>query len=285
MTDHAGTYLRSYLGGMQSSIWPGFKPLPGRLFEVDVCRGIAILIMVVYHLMWNLRNYAGYDINVQEGFWGYWQEATVGLFAILVGVSLTLSYRREREIRPVGSLWPKYLVRGATILTWGLLVTLVTYLTLGPDRFVRFGILHLIGVSIALAYPLLQFRWLNLALAAVVIGLGLVMDQIRPDLPWLSWLVRVPDTGGVDYAPVIPMLSRVLIGVFLGNLLQPQLAERLRSSSTTLLGTRSKMKPAWSAKNPAVRVLERMGQNSLLIYFVHQPILIGLLFLVGAGRL
>ena len=223
-------------------------------------------MMVVYHLMWDLRSLGGYDIAVRSGFWSYWQVATAGLFTILVGVSLTLSYQRERELRPTGSLWSKYAIRGLTIFTWGLLVGVATFVAYGPDRYVRFGILHLIGISIILAYPLLRFRWLNLALGVIIIGLGPVMRAWRPDFPWLEWLAPTPGSG-VDYAPLVPMFGRVLIGVFLGNMLYPRGVRRY--------------KPVDLADKRSVKALRRMGQNSLLIYLVHQPILLGILLLLG----
>jgi uncharacterized membrane protein len=208
----------------------------------------------------------GYDIAVRSGFWGYWQVATAGLFTILVGVSLTLSYQRERKLRPAGSLWGRYVLRGLIVFSWGLAVSLATYVALGPDEYVRFGILHLIGLSIIIAYPLLRFRWLNLVLGVVVIALGPVIRAWRPDVPWLEWLIPTPGSG-VDYAPLIPMVGRVVIGIFIGNMLYPGGNRRYRLVD---LSGRS-----------LVRVLQRMGQNSLLIYLVHQPILIGILLLAG----
>ena len=261
-----GRYLRSYAVGLWHSVRPIRKLLPGRIWEVDACRGIAILMMVVYHLMWDLHSLGGYDIAVRSGFWGLWQVATAGLFTILVGVSLTLSYQRERKTHPTGSLWGRYVLRGVVLFSWGLAIGLATYIALGSDRYVRFGILHLIGLSIVIAYPLLRFRWLNLVLGAVVIGLGPVVRAWRPDMPWLEWLIPSPGSG-VDYAPIIPMFGRVLIGIFIGNMLYPAGVRRYRTLDL-------------SGRLP-VRLLRRMGQNSLLIYLAHQPILIGILLLLG----
>ncbi len=264
----SGRYLRSYAGGLWKSVRPVRGLLPGRIWEVDACRGVAILMMVVYHLMWDLHSLGGYDIAVRSGFWGYWQVATAGLFTILVGVSLPLSYQRERKVHPIGSLWGRYVLRGIVVFSWGLAIGLVTYIALGPDRYVRFGILHLIGLSIIVAYPLLRFRWLNLVLGIVIIGLGPAVRAWRPDIPWLEWLAPTPGSG-VDYAPMIPMFGRVLVGIFLGNLLYPGGARCYR--------------PVDLSERRPIKALRMMGQNSLLIYLVHQPVLIGILFLVGAA--
>ncbi len=138
-----------------------------RFWEIDTLRGVAIIMVVIYHLAWDLYALAGWDINLFGGFWHYFQRVTANTFIILVGVSMTVSYRRARQVMgPDAKLFPKYLRRGVTLLAWGMLISLATWLALGKG-YVQFGILHFLGLSIIIAYPLLRFRYLNLALALV----------------------------------------------------------------------------------------------------------------------
>lgn len=263
------TALNSYLSGIRTSVRPVFVLRGERLWEIDALRGVAILMMVVYHLLWDLASLGGYDITLRSGFWSWWQIVTASLFTGLVGLSLTLSYHRERRIRPSGSLWSKYVIRGLTIFTWGLVIGSVTYLALGTGYYVRFGILHLIGLSIILAYPFLRFRWLNLALGAVLIALGPAIQGLRLDLPWLEWLAPTPGSG-VDYAPLIPWFGRVLIGIFLGN--------------TLYAGGQRRFSLPDFGHNALIMPLRLAGENSLLIYLIHQPLLLATLFLLGVIR-
>ena len=257
-------FSRSYLSSLSAGVRPVFRLRPDRLWEGDTCRGIAICMMVIYHLAWDLRAFGVYDVPLYSAFWVVWQKTTAGLFTVLVGVSLTLSYSRARQAADATSLWPKYLGRGAAIFTWGMVITAATLLVLGPEQYIRFGILHLIGVATVVAYPLLRFRWLNLALAAVLVGLGALVRGAALDIPWLQWLAPTPGAG-VDYTPLVPMLSRVLLGIFVGNMLYPggRRGYRLQSRADHFLA----------------RVLQGMGQNSLLIYLFHQPVLVGILLL------
>jgi uncharacterized membrane protein len=260
------TVFDPYIRNMRASVRPVFVLHGERLWEIDALRGVAILMMVVYHLLWDLASLGGFDITLRSGFWSYWQIVTASLFTGLVGLSLTLSYNRERQTRPTGSLWSKYVIRGLTIFTWGVVISAVTYLALGVGYYVRFGILHLIGLSIILAYPLLRFRWLNLVLGITLTLLGPAIQGLRLDLPWLEWLAATPGSG-VDYAPLIPWFGRVLIGIFLGNMLYP--------------GGQRHFVLADRSNNPLIRLLRLTGANSLLIYLIHQPILLVTLSLLG----
>ena len=260
------TALTTYFSGMRTSIRPVTHLRAGRLWEIDALRGIAIIMMVVYHLLWDLSSMGGLDIAMRSGFWGVWQNITASLFTGLVGLSMTLSYANARQRQPTGSLWPKFFLRGLTIFSWGVVISIVTYVALGPMFYVRFGILQLIGTSIIIAYPLLRFRWLNLALGILVIALAPAVNSLHLNVPWLEWLAPTPGHG-VDYAPLIPWFGRVLIGIFLGN--------------TFYRDGQRQFKIPDLAGNGLARFLRIMGENSLLIYLIHQPIMIVTLTLLG----
>ena len=261
------TALNTYLSGMRAGITPVRALHADRLWEVDALRGIAIIMMVVYHLLWDLASLGGYDIALRTGFWHYWQIATASLFTGLVGLSMTLSYNAARTHGATGSLWPKFAIRGLQIFSWGVLIGVITYFVVGPTGYVRFGILHLIGLSTIIGYPFLRFRWLNLVLGIVVIAVGrAAIPLLRIDLPWMEWLASTPGHG-VDYAPLFPWFGNVLIGIFLGN--------------TLYAGGTRRFPLSQPGQDVLVRGLRLLGQNSLLIYLVHQPILIASLTLLG----
>ncbi len=121
-----------------------------RLWEVDSLRGFAIVGMVVFHALYDLNAFGSYAVNLQSGFWHYFEQTIAALFIALVGVSLVLSSSRARQVRGTGpALFAKYVRRGLTVFAWGLGITAVTWVLM-PEEYVRFGILHLIGVSIVL---------------------------------------------------------------------------------------------------------------------------------------
>ena len=70
-----------------------FSP-PFRFWELDFIRGLAVVMMVLYHFLYDLDYFGGYPLNVRSGCWLYFAEATAAIFIVLVGASLTLSASR-----------------------------------------------------------------------------------------------------------------------------------------------------------------------------------------------
>jgi uncharacterized membrane protein len=238
----------------------------GRFWEVDAARGVAIAMMVVYHLTYDLDYFGGYDIESTSGFWARFADATASAFLFLVGVSLAISYSRASAARPGRSLFGKYLLRGIRILAYGMVLTVV-FLVFGMGV-VAFGILHLIGLSIILAYPLLKYRFANLFLGLSVITVGLYMriEGFSSESPWLLPFGVVPENLMMpDYRPLLPWFGVVLLGVFAGNVVYG-----------------GKRPALFAGKAPVIaRPLLPLGRNSLFIYLIHQPILVALLAALG----
>jgi uncharacterized membrane protein len=243
------------------------KEFERRFWEIDFLRGVAILMMILFHLLFDLDYFGVYTFNVHSGFWRYFAHATATIFLLLVGISLTLSFSRATKMGRTGkSLYRKYLKRGLKIFAWGITITIITWFLL-KDGVVVWGILHLIGISIILAYPVIKFRYENLVLGLSIISIGLFLKQVSATFPWLLWLgVRPEHFYTLDYFPLIPWFGVVLIGVFLGNSLYTNY-------------TRNFALHDFSELSP-VQFLGFLGRHSLVIYLIHQPLLVTVLYLL-----
>ena len=240
-----------------------------RFWEIDLMRGLAIVLMVVFHLLYDLNYFIGYGFDLNSGLWMYVGRSAAILFILLSGISLSLSFSRTIILKNTGQkVYLKYLKRGCRIFSWGMVITFMTWLFLGKGVIV-FGILHFIGVSIILAYPFLRFRdSKNFLTGVVIVLLGLYLGNFTFDSPWLLWLgLRPHDFYTLDYFPICPWLGVTLIGVSAGNFLYHGYTRRfnIREVSSYL----------------PVRLGCMVGKNSLSIYLIHQPVLIGLLYLLG----
>jgi uncharacterized membrane protein len=240
------------------------KKMNKRFWEIDFFRGIAIIMMIIFHFFYDLKFFGFYKINLDSGFWWIFARLIATIFIFLVGISLTLSYSRAKKNKTNNKLFTKYLIRGLKIFSWGLFISLITWVFLRKG-FIIFGILHFIGLSIILAYPFLKFRFLNLLLGIIFILLGFYIQTITFNSYWLVWLGIIPNyLYTVDYFPILPWFGVILFGLFFGNLLYPNGIRRLKIPELSEFSF--------------VRFFCFLGRHSLLLYLIHQPILIILLY-------
>ena len=232
-----------------------------RFPEIDTARGIAILMMIVFHTVFDLNFFMIAPVNVATGFWRCFAMATASLFLLVVGISLVVSHARSAAKLSGPALIKKFLFRGAGIFALGLLVTLATWLYL-HEGFIIFGILHLIGISVMLSQLFFRFGKYNIFLGMFCIAGGFFIGTVHGPI-WLIPLgIQPASFASVDYTPIIPWFGAVLVGMGVGEFLYsggirrfaaPHLPERI------------------------IRPLSFLGRYSLVIYLVHQPVIILLL--------
>jgi len=239
-----------------------------RYWEMDALRGVAIVMMVIYHLVFDLVLFGYYQGSAVTGPWRVFARVTAILFISLVGVSLAISYARRSQQERGWGLYKKYLARGLKLIGWGMVITLVTWMFMGKVVII-FGILHLIGAVTILAYPFLSLRWVNLPIGVALIALGIHLNQLPVSHPWLlllglrpRWLLQL------DYFPLLPWFGVALLGIFIGQRLYPGSTRRFKL-------------PAW-ANQPGIKQFVWLGNHSLAIYLIHQPILFAVLNAISA---
>lgn len=237
-----------------------------RFWEIDLLRGIAIVMMIIFHSLFYLNYFNIYKMSLYSGPILIYVYLVGTIFIMLVGVSLLLSYSRVENILTKKALYLKYAKRGFTIFCLGLFITVVTWFFVG-DGFVVFGVLHCIGLSIILAFPFLRFRYLNLILGVLLILFGIILRNMVFDFNWLVWLGFIPSGFyTIDYFPLLPWFGVVLVGIFLGNGLYNNYKR------VFILRDFSVLKP--------VRFFCFLGRYSLIIYFLHHLVLLSIMYIL-----
>jgi uncharacterized membrane protein len=250
----------------------------GRLWEVDAARTAAIAMMVAYHTGYDIhRLVPGIGLDPFAGGWRALQVATGSSFLTIVGVSLWISNARARGRGARGvALYRRHARRAAQVLGAALVVSAATRIALG-DEYVRFGILHCIGVAMLLAPLFVRLGPWNLALGALAIAAGLaIRDRALggPDALALVSGFAIDGEGGVDRYPLLPWFGPVLIGLAVGWWLYPA-------------GRRGRLTARIPDAPPRALVLAGApGRHALPVYLIHQPVLFPLvaLLLWAAGH-
>lgn len=223
---------------------------------IDAGRGVALVLMFAYHFSFDLSYYGFVTIDFNNTpFWLGARAFIVTLFLLIVGISLQLA---NAERINWSATWRRLAILGAAAAA----VSIASAL-LFPDSYIFFGILHFIAVASLLALPFLRYRWLALATAIALLLLDLnYADPLfnQPALQWIGLMTHKPFTE--DYVPLLPWFAMVLLGVFIGSWLL-QMATRFTH---------------WRGNRGAWPILRWAGCHSLLLYLIHQPILLGLLY-------
>ena len=243
------------------------KNLSGRVWLLDELRGLFILLMILYHLCYDLYYIFGVRSLPMEWWLLTWVQLLIaGLFVFLSGA--VCHYSRGN------------LKRGLQCFCLGMVMTLATLIAL-PSQIVLFGVLHLLGACMMLfplVWPLLRRvpPFLGLAVCAFLFfltfntqsgywgmrGWEIRLPAVLYQTPFLFPL-GLPNQGfwSSDYFPFLPWMFWFFGGVFAGVRIY------------------EKRCPAW-VYQPHSRALAFLGRNTLIIYLLHQPVIYGVLWVI-----
>lgn len=239
-----------------------------RIVWLDVIRGVTVISMVLYHLMWDLVYAYGADFPWFNGPLAYiWQQSICWSFIIISGFSFGLGSKPVR--------------RGLIVFLCGAGVTIVT-LRFMPEFVIWFGVLTLLGTCMILG-GILKDILTKIPYVIGLIGSGALFFLFRNvNSGYLGFegikIAKVPDFMysdmfsaffgfppadfySTDYFSLIPWLFLFLFGFY------------LQRAYTSLL---------YDSRERGIRipVLFYLGRDSLFIYVFHQPVIYGLLYLL-----
>lgn len=249
---------------------------PERIHFIDELRGLDIILMVLYHLIYTL----GFLFDIawcRDVFIGLAPISPLfaGLFIFLCGLSCRLSHSNLRR----GSLLLLIAV-GISVGMW-----FFSRWMDSPDLMIWFGILHFLAVAILLFVPLRPVLdrlspavgllicalcfWLTWGVPASeggFVGLPGIVEWSLPSswmtIPWL-YPLGLSYLPSADYFPLLPWIFCFLAGSFVG------------------VWARDGRFPAWMYRQ-RLPVLSTLGRHTLWIYVLHQPVIYGVGYLLIA---
>ena len=224
---------------------------------IDCIRGFAIIAMIAYHFGFdlNMQGYISQDINHNSN-WQVARSLILGTFLFVAGFSMALATNQNIKRR---------LIRLVRIAACAVLVSIGSYFMF-PDSWIFFGVLHFVLVGSLICWLVMPYQKLLLILAMSLLTVGILYQSPifnSPFLQWLGMMTYKPITE--DYVPLLPWLGLMMIGARMGQLAL----------------TKSKLWLFDYKLSSILLPVQWLGQHSLIVYMLHQPILLGALDIFG----
>ncbi len=240
----------------------------GRLRLFDAARGFAVVSMVLFHFCYDLKYISGHGLPFfAPPLQDIWRASISWTFLFVAGVMCSLSRNNLRRAVRYGAV--ALAVYVATVLA-------------SVDVPISFGIIYCMAASTFVVWLLERANmvpkgpWAALVLFACflllqriqrgVIGLGPFVIAI-PHWPYesglFSWLgMPGPSFASGDYYPLLPYTCLYLAGTAMGGWWKERGFPEV-------------------AYGMGYAPLEVVGHHSLLVYVLHQPVLLGIAMLMG----
>lgn len=229
-----------------------------RLYDLDKYRGFTIVSMVLFHLC--------YDINLYNNLLWYnnffinriWQLSIALSFYLISGISSNFLQANEN------------IKRGIKTSILGFIISLITYIFI-RNQLIIFGVLNGLGFSMIITGLIKKYKKLNKNLFWIFIilfvltysipskkFLGHEMNSFLYDMNLFFLGFPKDSFYSTDYFPIIPWIFIYISGYLLGQII---ISKKLYN------------------ENSKINLLAKIGQKSMTIYLLHQPILFLLVYI------
>lgn len=228
---------------------------------LDYIRGINLMSMMIYHLIWDLVYIFGIKWTWYQSEGAYiWQQSICWSFILLSGFCWDIGKHK--------------LKRGLIVFGAGIMVTVITKLFM-PEHQIVFGILTLLGSCTLLLIPLERLlkklpKGIGLIGSMLLfgglkqinegyIGMGQAVFCYMPETLYEGYLgtyIGFKDAGiySTDYFSLFPWLFLFIAGYYFYKIIYEK----------GLLKKLQVQKETW---------IEYIGKHSLIIYLLHQPVI------------
>jgi uncharacterized membrane protein len=232
-----------------------------RFDRLDALRAVAIVWMAAFHFCYDLNYFRLIHQNFYtDPLWTAQRTCIVSLFLCCVGLGQAVAVDQ-------GQGWRRFWRRWAQVAGCAVLVSLGSA-WMFPRSFISFGVLHCIAlllIVLRLTAGAGRGLWV---LGLIAIALPFVIQHPWFDTRWTNWVGLVTHKPiAEDYVPLLPWLGVAWWGLAAGRWVLARRRHWLTGPLPPVLGP-----------------FATLGRWSLSFYMLHQPVLIGLLWVVVSLR-
>lgn len=214
---------------------------------LDSLRGLAVVWMIIFHTCYDMKMLGMIQWDFSQGFWFAFPRVIAFTFLFCVGASLNYTHRPQIN-------WNHLKKRSIKLSLAAAIISLTTYIAF-PQQWIFFGTLHCIFLGSILGTLVVNHRKLCFALLILILSLQYGLNY---DIKWVASIIQKPS---MDFIPIYPWFWAILMGILVG----PRLSKNRHLS-----------------KIQAPPLLNFLGNHSLKIYLLHQPIIFGTLWVISS---
>jgi uncharacterized membrane protein len=233
-----------------------------RLLLIDSLKGFAFILMVIQHIFYFYDVSKNYKTFYNENFYvKICGSIARNLFILLVGYSLSLSYKNNNIF------YKNRINRSLVIIFCGFLLTILTNY-LYPEYYIRFGILHFIGLATLLLLLIVPYKKFYLLFLIISVFLFYYKNNLFTENKVVDTILGTRVYYNMmDYFPLLDWLPVVILGMFIESIQTDKIKNLLNINEKFISNT-----------------LASIGKNSLNLYVGHVFVLILFYYYVNNNK-
>lgn len=256
---------------------------PKRFWEIDFLKGFATIFMVIFHFFYLMYFMDIVHYNIKSGVLYSMAKMAHTIFIFAVGINLAISQQKfraknkelykENKTEYNNQFLGKQMKRAFVLIAAGFVMSFLSYLGFG-NLFVKFGIFHFIGVAIILTIPIVDKKYMSLAVTGLIIILYYLTNTPKllnyfssacHNTPILCFITGVFNVkfSSLDHFSLIPYLGLITFGIFVGGMLYTD------NDRKFIKKKKNNKEFDESQDNNLVNNVSLLGKHSFMVYFVH----------------
>ena len=250
---------------------------------MTIKKGIAVILMIIFHIFYLIRLLNISDYNVYGGILQLIAQLSHNTFILFVGINLVVSFLKykkkyyksgENKTQFFINYFKKQSKRSIILLALGFVMSILSYFTF-PDKWIKFGILHFVGVSIFLSTFIVDKKYVSLIIAVILLLITMIVKSEymfgkifnmclnTPLSCFITGLANVKYST-LDHFNLLGYFPIICLGIFAGHNLYSANKRLFTNKNSNLDNTLNNLN-----KNKFTKYITMMGRNSLKIYFIH----------------
>ena len=279
-------------------------PKKKRFIEIDLAKGVAVLLMIFFHIFYLGKHMNIINANTDSGLLNLCAKLAHTTFIIASGMNMAISTSGKSSNEYI----PQKVKRGLYLLAVGLIISYFTKIEFG-DSYVKFGIMHFIGTATILSSFVMKVPKLTYILSTGILLIYVALQipsfknkfanvcEKNPFMCFISGIMNLK-YDSLDHFGLIPYLGYFLLGSAIAftcykiKNVENDLNDLNNLNNLTNLDGNCQNKRKIHllnlldehTSNPIIKGLSWIGKRSLMFYVIHFVILYCIFKIIQINR-